>query len=191
MWNLPNIITMARLVGAVIVFVLIGCKAYQVALIVFLIAAATDWLDGYLARRNNQVTQFGRILDPFVDKMLVCGTFTFLVAEPASGVQAWMAVVVFGRELLVTALRSFLEQQSADFSASWSGKVKMVVQLAALTFAMWLTTQYDRLDAVPPQLATLGWWLMVAAMFSTLQSGLEYVLKAASLIPQAAGSPPQ
>lgn len=191
MWNLPNIITMARLIGAVIVFGLIGCDAHGWALIVFLLAAGTDWLDGYLARRNNQVTQFGRILDPFVDKMLVCGTFTFLVAEPVSGVQPWMAVLVFGRELLVTALRSFLEQQSADFSASWSGKVKMVVQLAALSFAMWLTTRYDRLDAVPSQLATLGWWFMIVAMLSTLQSGLEYVLKAVALIPQIAGSRPK
>jgi len=180
---------MTRLAGAVLVFVLISYDAHGAALIVFLLAAATDWLDGYLARRNNQVTQFGRILDPFVDKMLVCGTFTFLVAEPVAGVHPWMAVTVLGRELLVTALRSFLEQRSADFSASWSGKVKMVVQLAALSFAMWLTTQYSQKSDVPTGLVILGWWLLVAAMVSTLQSGLEYVVRATTLLPHVAKSP--
>ena len=70
---------------------------------------STDWLDGYWARKYGQVTTLGRILDPFVDKIIICGTFIFLAAVPGSRrVAAWMAVVVVGRELLVTALRSFL-----------------------------------------------------------------------------------
>lgn len=182
MWNLPNIITMVRLVGAVIVFTLLSWGWKWPALIVFLGAAGTDWLDGYLARKYNQVTQLGRILDPFVDKILVCGTFTYLVANPVSGVQAWMAVTVLGRELLVTVIRSFLEQQSADFSAVWSGKVKMVVQLAALTFAMWLTTQYADAQEVPRSLAGVAFWLCLAAMASTVQSGAEYVWRAFRLM---------
>ena len=91
----------------------------------FVVAAGTDWLDGYWARKYGQVTNLGRILDPFVDKIIICGTFIFLAAVPDSGVQAWMAVVIVGRELLVTALRSYLEGEGADFSASMSGKLKM------------------------------------------------------------------
>ena len=115
--NLPNQITIARLVVSLIVFVLIPLRQFQWAMVFFLIAAATDWLDGYLARKHGLVTQLGRILDPFADKILISGAFIFLAAEPASQIAAWMAVVVVGRELLVTALRSFLEQQGADFSA--------------------------------------------------------------------------
>ena len=103
----------------------------------FAIAAGTDWVDGYWARRYGQVTQLGRILDPFADKIIICGTFIFLAAVPPSGdaddsaseVTAWMAVVVVAREMLVTALRSFFEEHGADFSAKWSGKWKMVANV--------------------------------------------------------------
>ena len=134
-FNLPNQLTVMRLVLAVILFGLIGCEYYRVSLVVFIVAAATDWLDGYLARRWGLVTMLGRILDPFADKIIICGTLIFLVAAPNSelhalGMQAWVAVLVVGRELLITALRSFLEQQGADFSAAMSGKLKMVAQCA-------------------------------------------------------------
>ena len=104
----------------------------------FAIAAGTDWVDGFYARRYGQITQLGRILDPFADKIIICGTFTFLAAVPpviqrrarssASEIWAWMAVIVVAREILVTALRSFFEEHGSDFSAKWSGKWKMVFQ---------------------------------------------------------------
>ena len=133
--NLPNQITIARLVVSLIVFVLIPLKQFSWALGFFLLAATTDWLDGYLARKHGLVTQLGRILDPFADKILISGAFIFLAAEPGSQIAAWMAVVVVGRELLVTALRSFLEQQGADFSAKMAGKLKMVFQCAAVALS--------------------------------------------------------
>ena len=103
----------------------------------FIIAAGTDWLDGYYARKYGQVTTLGRILDPFADKVIVCGTFIFLAADPDDGttfpcgLRAWMVVVIVGRELLVTALRSFIEDRGSDFSAKMSGKLKMVFQCIA------------------------------------------------------------
>src|SRR4051795_7438256 len=113
-WNVPNTLTVARLVLSVICF---GCfifESYLPALIFFAIAAGTDWVDGYWARCYGQITKLGRILDPFADKIIICGTFIFLAAVPptvtgasASEVTAWMAVVVVARELLVTALRGF------------------------------------------------------------------------------------
>ena len=138
MLNVPNVLTMARLVLSIVVFVLVPLGCYFSALLVFIVAASTDWVDGYWARRFNQVTQLGRIFDPFVDKIIVCGLFIFLAAErdPPSGITAWMAVVVVGRELLVTALRGFIEQRGGDFSAKMAGKLKMVFQCVAGGFGL-------------------------------------------------------
>src|SRR5262245_12867839 len=119
--NFPNQVTTARLVLAIVLFVLLHFEQYMAGFVLFLITAGTDWLDGFWARRSGQITILGRMLDPFVDKVVICGTYIFLAAAPNSGLKAWMAVLVLGRELLVTALRSFLEQQGADFSAALSG----------------------------------------------------------------------
>ncbi len=110
-------------------------------------AAGTDWLDGYWARKYGQVTTLGRILDPFVDKIIICGTFIFLAAVPDSGVAAWMAVVIVGRELLVTALRSYLEGEGADFSAIMSGKLKMVLQCVAVLVSLYAPVPRRSLSA--------------------------------------------
>src|SRR5215471_17613379 len=113
-WNVPNVLTIARLILSIFCFVAFIFEWYLAALILFAIAAGTDWVDGFYARRYGQITKLGRILDPFADKIIICGTFTFLAAVPptvtgesASEVAAWMAVIVVARELLVTALRSF------------------------------------------------------------------------------------
>jgi CDP-diacylglycerol--glycerol-3-phosphate 3-phosphatidyltransferase len=92
--NVPNQLTALRLVLSVVLFVLIPLQFYGAAMALFFVAAATDWLDGYWARKYGQVTTLGRILDPFVDKIIICGTFIFLAAIPTSGIAAWMAVVV-------------------------------------------------------------------------------------------------
>ena len=135
-FNLPNQITIARLVLSIAVFVLIPMGHFAAALTCFAIAAGTDWLDGYIARKYNLVTKLGRILDPFADKFLICGVFIYLGAEPNSGIAAWMAVVVVGRELLVTVIRSFLEGEGIDFSAKLAGKLKMVFQCAAVIVSL-------------------------------------------------------
>src|SRR3954471_7826719 len=100
-FNVPNVLTSIRFALSIVVFVLIPLQQYLAAMIVFLIAASTDWIDGWWARKFNQVTKLGRIFDPFVDKIIICGTFIYLTAEwPASGIAPWMAVVVVGREML-------------------------------------------------------------------------------------------
>ena len=134
--NFPNLLTSLRLLLSIVLFIVIGIaqldstaaqtesQLYWAALIIFVVAASTDWVDGFWARRYGQVTVLGRIFDPFVDKVIICGTFIFLVASPGSKIAAWMAVVVTGREMLVTVLRSFFEQQGTDFSAKMAGKLK-------------------------------------------------------------------
>jgi CDP-diacylglycerol--glycerol-3-phosphate 3-phosphatidyltransferase len=174
-FNVPNQLTVLRLLLSLALFVLIALEYYLASFFVFAVAAGTDWLDGYYARKYGQVTTLGRILDPFVDKIIVCGTFIFLAAVPASGVAAWMAVLIVGRELLVTALRSFLEGEGADFSAVMSGKLKMLLQcLAALIslFALYHGTPYP--DALDWALVISVW----AAVVMTIYSGAAYVHRA-------------
>lgn len=145
--NLPNQITLARLVLAVVFFVLLSQYSQRAdtwwlldaAALVFIIAAVSDYIDGYIARKHGLVTPLGRVLDPLVDKVLVCGAF-ILLAGPAfvdgegnstTEVQAWMVVLIVGRELLVTGLRGFNESVGRAFGASLHGKLKMWIQSIA------------------------------------------------------------
>lgn len=183
--NVPNQVTSARLVLSIVLFVFLGLGWYRTSLVLFIVAAATDWFDGYWARKYGQVTQLGRILDPFADKIIICGTFIFLVAADKSRVAAWMAVVVVGRELLVTALRSFLEQRGADFSATMSGKLKMVLQCfavgAALVHLSYLNS-YDQSPAWLTTLTTLVDVLLWSAVAITVYSGVAYIFAAIRLL---------
>ena len=179
-FNLPNQLTIARLVLALVLFGLITWQYWLTSLAVFIVAAATDWLDGYFARKYGLVTVLGRILDPFVDKIIICGAFICLVGDPRSGIAGWMAVVVVGRELLITALRSFLEQQGADFSAAMSGKLKMVVQCVAAGVSLFYLSY--------PAGSEPAWiqYLLPAAVWGalalTVYSGFEYVRRAVQLM---------
>lgn len=186
-FNFPNQVTSLRLLLAVVVFFLIPWQYYLVSLALFVVAAGTDWLDGYYARKYGQVTTLGRILDPFADKVIICGTFIYLVAIPRMletpyGLRAWMVVVIVGRELLVTALRGFLEQRGADFSAKMSGKLKMVLQCVAAGAALFYLS-YSHLPLGQPAWV---WWVMVvsiwAAVLLTVYSGLIYVVAAVRLL---------
>jgi CDP-diacylglycerol--glycerol-3-phosphate 3-phosphatidyltransferase len=153
----------------------------------FVLAAGTDWVDGFWARRYGQITQLGRILDPFADKIIICGTFIFLAAVPpsivgesASEISAWMAVVVVGREILVTALRSFFEEQGVDFSAQWAGKWKMLFQCLAVGVSLWRLWYYGYgpggWTEEPSFLSTWSLRLLVwIAIVMTIYSGWGYV----------------
>lgn len=145
--NIPNTLTIFRIFLAIVVFVMIGLARYDLALLFFVLAVLTDALDGWWARRFKQITVFGRIMDPFADKFLICGVFICLVTIPEltsdkAGypawlmLQAWMVIIIIGRELLVTTLRSFVESAGGDFSAKWLGKLKMVIQCAAVILAL-------------------------------------------------------
>jgi CDP-diacylglycerol---glycerol-3-phosphate 3-phosphatidyltransferase len=179
-FNLPNQLTISRLALAMVLFGLITFEYWLTSLVVFVVAASTDWLDGYFARKYGMVTVLGRILDPFVDKIIICGTFTCLVAEPRSGIAGWMAVVVVGRELLITALRSFLEQQGADFSAAMSGKLKMVVQCLAAGVSLF-SLSYAA-GSEPEWMRYLLPICVWSALALTVYSGVEYVRRAVQLV---------
>ena len=186
-WNVPNQLTAARLFLSVVLFVLMPLGWYLPAVGVFLVAAATDAIDGFWARRYGQITQLGRILDPFADKFFICGVFIYLGAIQFSGVAAWMAVLVVGRELLVTALRSFIEERGGDFSAKLAGKWKMVLQCAAAVAVLVRLSYVDVAGTawreVPPD--WLSWTvsgLVWGAVVLTIYSGIEYILAAMRLM---------
>ena len=187
-FNLPNQLTSLRLLLSIVMFGFITRDYYLTSFVLFVIAAGTDWLDGYYARKYGQVTTLGRILDPFADKVIVCGTFIFLVADKnmhtvPAGLRAWMVVVIVGRELLVTALRSFIEDRGSDFSAKMSGKLKMVFQcIAAGTCLFYLYRGKPPADCMSDWI----WWVLVVFVWSsvvlTIYSGVVYVLVAVRLL---------
>jgi CDP-diacylglycerol---glycerol-3-phosphate 3-phosphatidyltransferase len=185
--NVPNVISAIRFVLAIVVFALLPWQEYRTttaALIVFVIAAGTDWIDGYYARRFNQVTKVGRMLDPFVDKIIICGTYIMLAAEQLAagqwyGITGWMAVVVVGREMLVTALRSSIEQAGGDFSAKWSGKWKMVFQCVAVGAAMVCLMYHQSSGVVPDWVKWTMFGSAWVAVLITIYSGVEYIVAAA------------
>jgi CDP-diacylglycerol--glycerol-3-phosphate 3-phosphatidyltransferase len=133
-FNLPNQLTAARFVLGLVLFALIAAGSWIWCAIVFALAALTDWLDGYFARKQGLVSTLGRNLDPLVDKVLICGAYTFLIPYGYSEgwMVPWMVTVMVARELIITSLRSFLENRGATFGADWLGKLKMVLQCAAL-----------------------------------------------------------
>jgi CDP-diacylglycerol--glycerol-3-phosphate 3-phosphatidyltransferase len=188
--NLPNSLTLGRLALAFVLFTLLSIHWLKTGLVLFVIAASTDWLDGYVARRRGETTTLGRILDPFVDKVVVIGTFIFLLMEPDSGLAPWMVTLVVARELLVTGLRSFLEGEHVAFGADWMGKIKMLLQCVAIGCILfdlgvakgetYLFNQWaDKVQTMSESARTASIWLAVVV---TAVSGISYAWRAAQLI---------
>ncbi len=176
-FNVPNQLTAARAGLAVVLFVLIALEDYWIwCLVVFAAAAVTDWLDGYIARKQGIVSSLGRVLDPLVDKVLICGAYVFLLPVKDSGLVPWMATVVIARELVITSLRSFLENQGVTFGADWWGKIKMGLQCGAL-IAIFVAL-YARTDFF----AVVQTVLIYAMLAATVMSGLQYLWKATLLL---------
>ena len=175
-WTVPNLLSAARMVLSVVFFVLVERQDFAPATNLFLIAAGTDWIDGWYARRFNQVSRLGRILDPLVDKVLVCGAFIFLAARGGTSILPWMAAVVVVRELVVTAVRAEMERAGRDFSAGMAGKLKMVVQCAAVAVELGRLGFPEWCSGVDA--AGIARGLAWAAVVLTAYSGAEYVVKA-------------
>lgn len=190
--NVPNQLTTLRLILSIVLFCFIEFDYYLTSLILFAIAASTDWLDGYWARKYGQVTTLGRILDPFADKMIICGTFIFLAAIPNSGLKAWMVVVIVGREMLVTVLRSYMEGHGRDFSANMPGKLKMVFQCVAAAASLYALHRIQMmgadatLESLKAAPTTWLWWTLQIAVWltivTTLYSGIIYIFAAARMM---------
>jgi len=175
-FNLPNQLTAARLVLSIVLFILIGLEQWLGCILVFALAALTDYLDGYFARKLGLSNALGRNLDPLVDKVLICGAFIFLIPVEGAGLTPWMATLVVARELVITSLRSFMEQRGANFGADWLGKVKMVLQCAALlAIFVFLQVRTGMFEVVREVFV----YSMLAA---TALSGMQYLWRAAAVL---------
>lgn len=177
--NLPNKLTLGRifLVPFIIVFLVVGEKVPNyTAGVIFLAAVLTDWLDGRIARTTKQVTTLGKLLDPIADKLLIS---TALIALVQIGrAPAWMVVLVVGRELAITGLRTVAASQSIIIHASDFGKYKMLAEVAAVTFLIldW-PPQWDFMGT-----QSLGFLCLWAAIALSIASGIDYFLKFWKLI---------
>ncbi len=198
--NVPNLLTLARLVLAFAFFALLWYAAdlpkgepgvydrrtllLDVSFFLFLVAAATDVLDGQLARRWNMVTDFGRVADPFVDKTVILGAFIFLIPMDAL-LEPWMVVLVLARETLVSGIRSFAESRGIAFPATAWGKAKMVVQSIAVGAAFVYLGHY-RADLWPfVWIKPIYAAAIAATLVVTTVSGIMYVIQARKLLQKA------
>lgn len=170
--NIPNLLTIFR-IALIPVLVLLLLSPSELSSIlsvaVFSIASITDWLDGYLARKMNIVTNLGKFLDPIADKLLIAAALVMLVG--LGRVPAWMVVVIIGREIAVTGLRSIASSEGIIIAASDLGKGKMILQISAL-IGLLLHYQYMGID-----FHAVGMMLLWIALALTAWSGFDYFNK--------------
>ncbi|MBN1594750.1 CDP-diacylglycerol--glycerol-3-phosphate 3-phosphatidyltransferase [candidate division FCPU426 bacterium] len=194
--NLPNKLTLARIA---IIPALLGCLlsenvwGHYAALLVFISAAITDYWDGKIARERNLVTNFGRIMDPLADKLLMASAFICFVQMNLA--TAWMVVLIIGREFAITGLRVLAAVQGQVITASVSGKHKTISQIVAVILILTVNAVVSSLQTwLPPwetTLASLGgvgkvlvlfvqyapYWAMFVVAILSLYSGIEYLYK--------------
>jgi CDP-diacylglycerol--glycerol-3-phosphate 3-phosphatidyltransferase len=204
--HVPNALTGLRLLLAAIFFVMLSLYQYEgrgdptflnSALAIYVIAVITDFFDGYLARRWKVEGRFGRIVDPFVDKVLILGSFAFfagknftipvgdahvMVVKTITGVAPWVVVVLLARELLVTSLRGLIEGDGKSFGAAFVGKFKMGVQSSAILVILLYVNYLPLLSrhGYEPSARYFRDFCIWVTVIVTIWSGLIYIRKAAT-----------
>jgi CDP-diacylglycerol--glycerol-3-phosphate 3-phosphatidyltransferase len=181
--NLPNYITFTRIFSVPILIWVLTSRLFEgphgrreiIASALFIAASITDAIDGYLARKRGQITTIGILLDPLADKLMIAAAFITLVQFNPSIVPAWMAVVIIGREFLVSGLRSIAASQGFTIEASDLGKFKMVVQIVSVVAAIvdhaWPVWDFGVFVFPVHVIARVSVWFMVAL---SLVSAIDY-----------------
>ena len=185
--NFPNKLTVGRLILTVFFVAFLSTSTTWgdvVALALFIIASLTDWLDGYLARKLNQTTNFGKLMDPLADKVLVASALVCLI--PLGALPAWVVIVIITREFLITGLRQLAAGQGVILPADPLGKHKTVWQLITILFFLTLLAAEDCFGDESRWLKFLwvgvGPWLIGITVILTIYSGLAYLWKNRSLL---------
>ena len=173
--DLPNLITLARI--ALIPFVLVWIDNFSrtlsaLAALIFVIAAATDALDGYLARRLGLVTVLGKFLDPLADKLIVHATLIMLVANGRA--PAWLVIILVSRDLAITGLRAIASQQGLVIAAGRGGKTKTALQLVGITFLLVHFPYEILLINETLRAHEIGIFLLYISLVLSLTSAIEY-----------------
>ncbi len=173
-FNIPNRITFSRLFLAIVFFVFLTNRHFTVSFVIFLVAAATDWLDGYLARKWELSTDLGRIVDPFVDKVIVCGTFIIFVDLANEIIAPWMVITIVAREFLVSSIRGFSESKGVKFASNIWGKTKMFIQSWTICAILLYYAHFENQDWAEYMISAFMWITIVV----TIGSGITYVYSA-------------
>lgn len=181
--NLPNYITVSRIFAVPVLIWLLSSSRFTstsgekelLASAIFIAASITDGLDGYFARRRGQITTLGILLDPLADKLLIAAAFVTLVQFNPRLVPAWMAVIVIGREFLVSGLRSIAASEGFTIEASDLGKFKMFVQIVSVVAAIlehrWREWHFGMVTVPVHWIAFAAIWVMVVL---SLWSAIDY-----------------
>jgi CDP-diacylglycerol--glycerol-3-phosphate 3-phosphatidyltransferase len=167
--TVPNWLTLGRILSLPLIIVLASFpgKAFGIAAaVVFSIAAITDFLDGYIARRTGQVSEFGKLVDPIADKIIVAAAFIMLV--DLGRAPAWLVALIISREFAVSGLRAYASTKNIIIDARFTGKTKTTLQILAI---ICLLVNFD-LWGFP--FMEVGWILLMAAFAATMWSGYEY-----------------
>jgi CDP-diacylglycerol--glycerol-3-phosphate 3-phosphatidyltransferase len=173
-FNVPNLLSLSRILAVPVFIVLMLEPSPLRALaagMVFSLASATDWLDGYLARKWGQVTKIGKLLDPIADKILIMSALVILVEIRSDVVHAWVAIVLIGREFAVTGLRAIAASEGVIIPAETTGKYKVGAQIAAVLFLL-LYEYFDK-----EWMRDLGWYALMAALLLAIYSAVGYFVK--------------
>jgi CDP-diacylglycerol--glycerol-3-phosphate 3-phosphatidyltransferase len=171
--TIPNIITTIRiiLIPIFLVILLTEMEGKEIiGFVIFVLASISDALDGYIARKYNQITSLGKFLDPLADKLLVAAALLALVYLQV--VETWVAAIIILREIIITGFRFYFLVQDNVFSASWLAKKKTLFQVIAISILI----LYPKLPQ-PDFFFTVGTIVLYAAVFLTIYSGVEYVVK--------------
>ena len=196
--NLPNKITVARMLMIPVMVAIPFCNiegqleilggltySNLITVIIFLIASITDFFDGYLARKNNLVTTFGKFLDPIADKLLVLSAMLMLVESNI--IPAWIPIIIVAREFIVSGIRMLAAGEGNVIAASWLGKIKTVSQMIAITFAFvgnhsflsFATEKLSGAELIINVLMSIG---MIVAVLATIWSGIDYFMKSKEIV---------
>lgn len=168
--NLPNKITMVRLfLIPICIFILMSNfpTARIIAAIIFIVASLTDALDGYIARSQNLITNFGKFMDPLVDKLLVNSVLIALVEM--KNLSCWIVIIIIWRELIVTGFRLTAVSNNIVISANNLGKIKTVLQMIMTIVIM--------INFKNPFMIAAKYFLIIATLFFTVASGIDYIYK--------------
>lgn len=179
--NIPNTLTLLRiaLIPVLVVAFYLPCVNSHIwATAIFMLAAMTDWLDGYMARKLEQMTPFGAFLDPVADKIMVSVALVLLVEHNASAWFSLPALVIIGREIVISALREWMAElgQRASVAVSYIGKVKTMAQMGAITAFLFLS------GVSMPLFETLAYLVLYLAAGLTLWSMIIYLMAAWELL---------
>ena len=173
-FNLPNRITLSRLMLAIVFFVLLSHRHFNVALIVFFVAVITDWLDGYFARKWDLITDLGRIVDPFVDKVIICGAFIIFLNIAKGVIAPWMVIVIVAREFFVSSIRGFSESKGVKFASNMWGKTKMFIQSWTICALILYYAYFENVGWAENMVCVFMWITVIV----TIGSGITYVISA-------------